>query len=804
MQSRFGQLYQRLVLGNPRTVLVLIGLVLLALAFQARLFKLDASGDSLVLENDDDLHYYQSVRDQYGTDEYLVVTFTPEEDLFAPESLEILRSLSGELEGLDRVKEVNSILTAPMLNGVGTNFMKLLQGVPTLGKGSVTPGEAREELLTSPIYRELLISEDGRTTALQVRFEPNETFEMVQKRRRELRRKKFAGTLTSKEAAELAEVSRSYRRFHTEELRQQRQSVEDIRNILVKYRERAEVYLGGVPMIVADMIAFVRKDIVVFGLGVLFFLIATLTFIFRRWQWVFLPILCCIAAVIAMLGFLGTTDWRATVISSNFTSLLLIITMSMAIHLVVRFREWHSLKPDQGVLERTTLAVRDVGLPCFYCAMTTMVGFGSLVVSGIRPVIDFGWMMTLGIGMAFILTFLIFPAALMLLPAGTPPDLPKPKASLTGKMAAFTLRRGALIWTVAIVFGLLGGWGVTKLKVENRFIDYFRQSTEIYQGMEVIDRELGGTNPLEIVLFGDEDNEWAKQENLDKLRKIHAYLEELPETGKVLSLDSLIRVAEELVGQSPLNPFMMTTIRQFLPKSLKEQILKPYVSDDFDQVRIIMRIRETGEDLDRQEILTKIGHFLKDDMGIPEEGFRFTGMYVLYNNMLQSLFRSQILTMGMVFVAILFMFLILFRSFKLAVIAILPNLFPAVFVLGAMGLLGIPLDMMTITIAAITIGIAVDHTIHYVHRFRREFADCGNYQEAMQRCHGSIGRAMYYTSLTIIVGFSILAFSNFIPTIYFGLFTGMAMVVALLAALTLLPRLLVDLKPLGPEKEAVS
>ena len=800
MESRFGQLYQRVVLGNPRSVLILAGLILLAMAFQARLFKLDASGDSLVLENDDDLRYYQVVREKYGSDEYLVVTFTPKAGLFESESLEALASLSKELEGLGRVKEVNSILNAPLLEGIGKNFMKLLQGVPTLEKGSVSPEEARAELLASPIYRDLLISADGQTTAVQIRFEDNEAFEVVQQRRRELRSKKYDGTLTPGEAAELEAVSRTYREFHTEELRQQRQSVEAIRGILAKYRDRADVYLGGVPMIVADMIAFVRKDIVVFGTGVLLFLIATLAVIFRRWQWVLLPIVCCLAAVIAMLGFLGTTDWRATVISSNFTSLLLIITMSMAIHLVVRFREWHNLHPEQSVGERTAKAVGDVGLPCFYCAMTTMVGFGSLVVSGIRPVIDFGWMMTLGIGMAFVLTFLIFPAALMLVPAGVPPKLPKPKASFTGQMAAFTLKQGVLIWAIALLVGVASAWGVSKLKVENRFIDYFRQSTEIYQGMEVIDRELGGTNPLEIVLFANEENAWSKQENLDKLRKIHTYLEDMPETGKVLSLDSLIRVAENLVGQSPLNPFMMTTIRNFLPKSLKAQILKPYVTDRFDEVRIVLRIRETGEDLDRQQILSKIATFLETDMGMAAEDFRFTGMYVLYNNMLQSLFTSQILTMGMVFVAILLMFLILFRSFKLAVIAMIPNLFPAVFVLGSMGLFGIPLDMMTITIAAITIGIAVDHTIHYVHRFKREFADCGDYREAMQRCHGSIGRAMYYTSLTIIVGFSILAFSNFIPTIYFGLFTGMAMVIALLAALTLLPRLLVDLKPLGNEK----
>lgn len=800
MESPIGHLYQRYVLEKPHSIVIIMALLIGLLAFQAQHFKVDASGDSLVLENDGDLRYYQKVRELYGTDEYLVVTFQPNDPLFSENSLATLESLSKELEALDRVTEVNSILTAPLLAGMKNNLMRLLQGIPNLRKGTVPPGEARDELLASPIFRDLLVSEDGSTTALQIRFDKNEPFENVQQRRRELRQKKQDGDLSEAEVAELASVSDQYRKFHTEELEAQRQSVRDIREILAKYRNRGELYLGGVPMIVADMIAFVRSDIVVFGLGVLLFLIVTLGVIFRKIRWVLLPLLCCIAAVTAMLGFLGWIDWRATVISSNFTSLLLIITMSMAIHLVVRYREWHESKPELSVLDRVKLTVRDVGLPCFYCAMTTMVGFGSLVVSGIRPVIDFGWMMTIGIGVAFLLTFLIFPSILVLLPDGKAPNLGKKDQSLTGRFAAFTEKRGGLILLVAILGIVYGGWGLTRLKVENRFIDYFRQSTEIYQGMEVIDRKLGGTNPLEIVLMGEGKDYWFKPDNLARLRQIHEFLDGMKETGKVLSVDSLMRVAEGLNNGKPLNPILMASLRNFLPENLREQILKPYATKDFDQVRIVMRIRETGDDLQRQALLIEMQSFLESEMGMTPDQFRFTGMYVLYNNMLQSLFQSQIMTMGMVFIAILVMFLILFRSIRVAFIAIIPNIFPAIVVLGTMGWVGIPLDMMTITIAAITIGIAVDHTIHYVHRFKREFADCGNYLETMHRCHGSIGRAMYYTSLTIIVGFSILAMSNFIPTIYFGLFTGLAMVIALLAALTLLPRLLVQLKPLGPEK----
>jgi hypothetical protein len=184
-------------------------------------------------------------------------------------------------------------------------------------------------------------------------------------------------------------------------------------------------------------------------------------------------------------------------------------------------------------------------------------------------------------------------------------------------------------------------------------------------------------------------------------------------------------------------------------------------------------------------------------MGLQNEQVHLTGMLVLYNNMLQSLFHSQIQTVGVVFLAIMLMFVVSFRSFMLAVIAIIPNLVAAILVLGLMGWMKIPLDIMTITIAAIVIGIAVDDAIHYVHRFKKEFRSDCSYWTSVKRCHESIGLAMYYTSIIITLGFTILALSNFKPTIYFGLLTGFSMLVAMIANLTLLPILIVWLKPMG-------
>ena len=274
----------------------------------------------------------------------------------------------------------------------------------------------------------------------------------------------------------------------------------------------------------------------------------------------------------------------------------------------------------------------------------------------------------------------------------------------------------------------------------------------------------------------------------------------MPETGKVLSLATFYELMQMIMGN--VDDLQLALAQRSLPTSISSILLDPYLSAEVDQARISLRVKETSRSLERDAFLKEVRRHLIDELGFEEEQVRLTGLLVLYNNMLQSLFTSQILTLAAVFVAILAMFMVLFRSFSLAMIALTPNLLAAGAVLGGMGLAGIPLDMMTITIAAITVGIGVDDTIHYVHRFRDEFPRDRNYLQTMYRCHGSIGKAMYYTSVIIVFGFSILALSNFTPSIYFGLLTGLAMIAALMGAMLLLPKLILMIQPLGPEGNA--
>ncbi len=832
LESLPERFFNRFILANPGQVVILLLLIVFFLGIHARNFKLDASAETLVLENDEDLKYSRLIHKRYGTEDYLIITFAPHGDLFSGKNLKILALLRDELKQLDRVTAVNSILDVPLLESPPVPIKKLASNVQTLESPSVNKALARKEFQNSPVYQNLLVSPDLKTTALQVMFENDETYYELLYRRNELNEKQETGSLSPEEAHELADVKKRFSN-HRDKMRDIRhQDIAKIRSMMNKYRTDTVLFLGGISMIADDLISFIKNDLKLFGLGVLFFLIVTLSFIFRRPRWILLPILCCGFSAVCMMGLLGIFNWEVTVISSNFISLQLIITMAITIHLIVRYRELHAENPDHDHKTLTLGAVTLMLKPCLYAGLTTIAGFGSLVLCDILPVRTFGLMMIAGIIVSLIMTFLFFPASIMLVQKEKTVGTVKTIFPLTSVLARLTERHGILIMILSGAALIISGIGITKLEVENCFIDYFKKTTEIYQGMKVIDQNLGGTTPLDVVIkieghntaapvsdetddggdefddFGDftefdnaetEDKYWFTSDKMEQVKRIHNYLDSLPETGKVLSLGTMLKVAEKLNDNKPLDNFKLALLYSEIPDKFKELVLKPYVSVEHNEVRYSIRIIDSEKSLRRNAFLKKVNSDLVTKLGLKQENVRLTGMLVLYNNMLQSLFSSQIMTLGIVLAALLLMFLVLFRSFKIAIIAIFPNLLSILVVLGVMGWLKIPLDMMTITIAAISVGIAVDDTIHYIHRFMREFETDRQYLPAMHRCHGTIGHAMYYTSLTIIIGFSILVLSNFIPSIYFGILTGLAMFIALVAALTLLPQLIVFFKPLGPE-----
>ncbi|MFQ5559360.1 MAG: RND family transporter, partial [Nitrospinota bacterium] len=669
---------------------------------------------------------------------------------------------------------------------------------------------------------------DQHSTILQINLAVDQKFDQLYRKRNGLLNKKNDGVLAPEEARELLETEEKYTLEKERVNKERHDLINEIRNVMDKHRAGATLFLGGVPMISDDMITFIKKDIKVFGVGIVLFLIFILIVIFSRVRWVVVTMLCCACSAVTMAGLVSLVGWQVTVISSNFISVQLVITMSITIHLIVRYNELAEKFPGSTHRDIVYGTVASMIKPCIFTTLTTIAGFGSLLFCDILPVINFGWMMVIGLIVSLLVTFLLFPAVLLLLKSTAPVPSKGIGYLLTSFFARCTKERTFAVFTLTLFVLIFTSYGISKLAVENSFIDYFRSSTEIYKGMKMIDEKFGGTTPLDIVLdfetsqdegkpvaqeqddldvfddfneFEDTGNEemyWFTPDKLELIRKTHDYLNKQKEIGKVLSLQTMMEVITKLNGGKEMDHLGLTLLLNELPSEIKEKVVYPYMSVEKNQARLTVRIKDSLKSLKRDELLKRVKSDLAGDLTLEPEQIHLAGVMVLYNNMLQSLFHSQIETIGFTILALMIMFMLLFRSFIISLIAIFPNLLSSMSVLGVMGALDIPLDMMTITIVAISIGIAVDDTIHYIHRFRREFENERNYVSTVFKCHRSIGNAMYYTSVTIVIGFAILVFSNFIPSLLFGLLTGLAMVMALISSLTLLPALIVIIKPFGP------
>jgi uncharacterized protein len=815
--------YNRLVLDRPLLVILCLVVVIGFLAYKARNFKIDASAETLLLENDTALRYTRQVNDRYGVNDFLIVAYSPKTgDLLDNANLAHLRNLQDDLSKINDVASVMSLLDVPLLESPPINYNEFSGSLPTLQSPNTDKKLARAELQNSPFYRDLIVSPDMKTTALVVNLKIDQVYQDLLEQRNALQ--DLERPLTAAEEGRLADIKAKIDGHLDVTRRIQHENIRSVRAVLDKYRTDANLFLGGISMIADDMITFIKSDLEVFGLGVFFLLVIMLGIIFKKMRWILLPMLCCFLSVVAMMGILAAFDWEVTVISSNFISLQLIITLSVVVHLIVRYREMQVANPEFDQRTLVLHTVRTKFTPCLYATLTTIAGFGSLLLCDIKPVINFGWMMSAGLVLSLLLTFILFPVGIILLKKPESPTETKgSKFSPVPFFARFTQHRSGLIMTLTAILTILTVVGISRLVVENSFIDYFKKSTEIYQGMKLIDQKLGGTTTLDVIVqfdpidlsgFKDEDESlgepdpfageiqkedtnkyWFVDSRMKTIEQVHDYLDALPATGKVLSLGTLLKIGRRLNKGQSLDSIEMAVLYTKLPDDYKKLILRPYLSIKNNEARFAVRIKDSLKGLKRDALLKQIRRDLVEKIGLAPQKVHLAGTMVLYNNMLQSLFSSQIKTMGVVALALLAMFLVLFRSLKISLIALFPNLLSSGAVLGVMGWMGIPLDMMTITIAAISMGIAVDDTIHYIYRFKEEIKKDGDYLATMHRCHGSIGHAMYYTSITIIIGFSILVFSSFWPTIYFGALTGLAMLIAMVAALTLLPQLIVLFKP---------
>ncbi len=816
-------IYKKLVLDYSKFTLGLIIIILCFFLIQAKNFKLDASSDALLIEGDKDLKFLREINERYGSKDFLVLTYSPILSFSDEETIINLQFLKSKIEKLSWVESVITIIDVPLLKSTDEPLMDRLKNFKTLAYPDIDKKRGFEEILNSPIYKDYVISKDGKTSGIVVYLKKDKKLNQFIKLKNQYYDQSLSGNFTKEDKEKYKIFLKDYENYKNIYNQKNHQNINEIREVIKKYSDDAKVHLGGIPMISDDMMTFIKNDITVFGLGVFIFIIITLWFIFKNIKWVLMPLMGCSISVAIMIGLLGLVGWKVTVISSNFIALMLILNMAMNIHLTVRYIQLKKEFPELSNKDVIFEACKKMILPILYTVLTTICAFLSLIFSGIKPIIDFGWMMTMGLSISITVTFLLIPSLLNIFAnSGEIRVKESQNSKITMSLANFSKDKTKTIFGATTIIIILSIFGISKLEVENSFINYFDKKTEIYKGMKKIDDDLGGTTPLDIIIkfptiennsteTDDEFAEWDEEENkeketywftrdkIDKINKVHDYLDSLPEIGKVLSFGSIIRVADDL-NKKKLQSLEIAVLYSKIPDSIKKEIVSPYISVENDEARISVRIKDSLKDLRRNDLIKKINKDINSKLGLEKDEFKLAGVLILFNNLLQSLFKSQILTLGIVMLGISLMFLILFKNIILAFIGVVPNFLAALFILGIIGILEIPLDMMTITIAAITIGIAVDNSIHYIYRFKEEYAKFNDYKLTLDRCHKTVGVAILNTSITIIFGFSILVLSNFIPTIYFGIFTGIAMLLALLSVLTLLPKLILILKPFSNEK----
>ena len=816
------------ILTYPKLLIIFLLFLLSIATYFSKEFKLDASADTLLLENDPDLKYLREINQKYGSEEFFILTYEPKGKINV-QSINELEKFVNKINNLQWVSKTISIINAPLLQSSDEPLMDRIKNLKYITNPEIKFDVALNELVKSPVYKNLIISEDAKTLGIVVYLKDNQEYLKQISDKSMMLTVQNERQLNNEENNKLKKINTEIERLKKRQGELISTYNQTIKDLIKNQSQFADIRLSGIPMIADDMITFIKNDIVIFGIGVFAFIIFILWIVFKNLKWVSFPLINCFASILIMVGFLGGLNWKVTVISSNFIALMLILTISMNIHYLVRYIQLQNEFPKLKLLDLVIKTSSNIFYPILYAVLTTICAFMSLVFSDIKPVIDFGWMMTYGLLVSFSLSFLLLPSLILIFNPSTSITFKEKKSKFADLLAKISINFPISIYLSALFLICFSIYGISNLKVENSFINYFSSKTEIHKGMKNIDQKLGGTTPLEIILkfkkpvatetkeedsflgasdkkddFLGEDNEkklndkykyWFTRDKIDKIIEIHNYLENNPYIGKVLSFSSILNIAESLNKGKPLGSLEMGVLYDKLPLDIKKNIIEPYISVKDDEARISMRIKDSNPELRRKDLINTIDNDLQTKFLLGKDEYKITGVLVIFNNLLQSLFDSQIKTLGIVMFAIFVMFLILFKSITYSLIGTIPNFIAAFFVLGFIGFLNIPLDMMTITIAAITIGIAVDNSIHYIYRFREEKEKLQTNEKIIDICHHTVGKAIISTSITIVFGFSILGFSNFIPTIYFGLFTGMAMITALVLVLTLLPRLLIQFAP---------
>ncbi|WP_340677132.1 efflux RND transporter permease subunit [Paraglaciecola sp.] len=763
------------------------------LAWFVQDFRIDASAETLLVKNNKLYIESQVINQRFSPQEFVLVAYQPKQaELFSEETFAVLGELSKKFASIERVEALTSILNVPLLSKAGSLDSELNPDDWTWEKQGYSPQEMRQIFKKHPLYTDLLVNDKMDATAIQIVFKSDPALTKITDQITDLQQKVLSDEFSDEDQKRVDELRRQADPLEQKLSKQRQREIEEIYQIIAPYQANANIYLGGAHVLGFQLIDIIEHDLVLFGSAIGVAICVLLFFIFRQFRWVFIPIICCTVSVVWTIGLFGLLDLRTTVISSNFVALQLILTLAIVIHLLVEYRQISEDNPQDSqttLVQKTFLHKLS---PCFYAGITTCVGFGSLLFSGIQPVVSFGWMMMVAMTISILVSLILFPAIVCLLARKDKTLGHKVSNGLIAVLQNLSLTRSSWIFAASGIVLVLSIVGLLKVNVENSFINYFASDTRVFKELSFIDQQFGGSTQLDVIYdipLQQRDKDLVlTAESLQSLQKVQFVMSQFEAMGNVTSVVNFTELAKIINDGKPLTEYELTVIYRLVDKSLTQKLLGSYFAPEYNQLRISSRIKDTTEGLNRAEFIQTLQSDI-EGVSVVAHSFTMGNLFVLYQDILQRLFSSQILTMGIVYMALFVVLLGIFRSFKIALIAIIPNIISTLVVLGTMGWFNIPLDLMTITIAAIAMGIAVDDTIHFVHRFTEESSSLSS-TEAVKATYGSIGFALLYTSFIITLGFSLLSFSDFVPSVMFGLLTGLAMLVALLTDLTLLPAML--------------
>lgn len=780
----------------PKITLFCLFLSTIFCAFYSQKLQIDASTESLMLKNDKGLEIWRKNAQTYKTKNFLIVAFTPKsKDIFDKDSILLIQKLQKEFQNLDFVSDVINITNVPLFEN--TKFSVDNPNFPTILSENIDLEKAKKEFKNSPLYSQNLVSKDLSTTGIVINLKPDLTYNKLLSKR---------NSLISTNSNELKIAEKELKIYRDSIRDKEHLQIKQIREILAKYNSQNELFLGGLNMISDDIVNFVKSDLATYGVATLMLLMLCLWIFFRQIRFVILPALICFVSVIFATGIFGFFEFEITIVSSNFIALQLIITMSVVIHLIVGYREKVNLRKSWSQKQIVFATLKDRINPCYYAIFTTVIGFLSLATCDILPIVMLGIMMSVAISFSLIVAFIVFASSMSLLKILQPKRNFENSFKFTQICANLAINHTNKIYIITAVLIVFGLFGMTKLKIENSFIGYFKESTEIYKGMAIIDQNLGGTIPFDVVIkfkeskqnteilddfeaeFVEEENSqkyWFNSQKIRIANKVGEFLKSQNFVGNVAGIDNFLKIGKILNDGKDLDDFTISVLFNNIPKDYQDIIINPYINIENNEIHFTARVKDSDKNLRRNQFLIDLDKNLNKLLQKDGVSVEVSGIMSLYNNVLQSLVSSQISSFSLVILALFLTFIYTFRSLKYAIIAIATNIAPLIIVFGIMGFLEIPLDIMSVTIASISIGIGVDNIIHYIYRYKIELRTKDK-KAAIIASHGSIGYAMYFTSFAIFMGFGVMILSNFWPTIYFGVLTDLVMFLMLLATLILL------------------